>query len=68
LPYIIFKYLEFRAFLYVYNYTLTNKGGLLYKLRRLVPLFISKTFVIYKEILKEKLKKALLKLHFTINY
>ena len=46
---------------------LTSKGGLFYKLYRLVPLLISKTFIIYKEIIKGKLKKALLKLHFTTN-
>ena len=67
LPYLIIKWPEFRAFLHVCNYTLTGEGGLLYKSRRSVPFFISKTFVIYKEIIKGKLKKALLKLHFITN-
>ncbi|OCK90615.1 uncharacterized protein K441DRAFT_578799, partial [Cenococcum geophilum 1.58] len=65
LPYIIVKWLEFRAFLYIYNYIVNN---LLYKSAGLVPLLISKTFVIYRDLVKKRLKKAILKVHFITNY
>jgi len=65
LPHTIVEWPEFRAFLHVCNYTLTSEGGLLYKSRRSVPLLIGKTFVVHKEMIKGKLKKALSKLHFT---
>jgi len=64
LPYIIIKWPEFRAFLHIYNYTVNN---LLYKSASLVPLLISKTFIIYKDLVKKRLKKAILKVHFITN-
>ena len=64
-PYIIIKWPEFRAFLYIYNYTINN---LLYKSTSLVPLLINKTFIIYRDLVKKRLKKAILKVHFTTNY
>ncbi|XTI85185.1 hypothetical protein V2W45_1233015, partial [Cenococcum geophilum] len=64
LSYIIIKWLEFRAFLYIYNYIVNN---LLYRSANLVLLLISKTFVIYKDLVKKRLKKAILKVHFIIN-
>ena len=68
LPYIIIKWLKFRAFLQICNYILTDKGGPLYKSYRSVPLLINKTFVIYKDYIKLRLKKAKSKIHFTIDY
>jgi hypothetical protein len=64
-PYIIIKWLEFRAFLYIYNYIVNN---LLYKSTSLVPLLISKTFVIYRDLVEKRLEKAILKVYFITNY
>ena len=64
LPHIIIKWLKFRAFLHVYNYIVNN---LLYKSANSVPLLISKTFIIYKDLVKTRLKKAMLKVHFITN-
>lgn len=64
LPYIIIKWPEFRAFLHVCNYIIDD---ILYKPANLVPLLISKTFIIYKDLVKTRLKKAMLKVHFTTN-
>jgi hypothetical protein len=61
LPHTIVKWLEFRAFLYIYNYTVNN---LLYKSTNLVPLLIGKTFIIHQDLVKKRLKKAMLKIHF----
>jgi hypothetical protein len=65
LPYTIVEWPEFRAFLQICNYTLTDEGGPLYKSRRSVPILIGKTFVIYKDRIKLRLKKAKSKIHFT---
>ncbi|XTI88892.1 hypothetical protein V2W45_1489701, partial [Cenococcum geophilum] len=65
LPYIIIKWLKFRAFLYIYNYIVDD---LLYRSANLVPLLISKTFVIYKDLVKKRLKKVILKVYFITNY
>jgi hypothetical protein len=54
LPYTIVEWLKFRAFLYIYNYTVNN---LLYKSTNLVPLLINKTFIIYKDLIKKHLKR-----------
>lgn len=55
LPYTIVEWPEFRAFLYVCNYTVDD---LLYKSASSVPLLIGKTFVIYKDLVKKRLEKA----------
>jgi len=68
LPYSIIKWPKFRAFLYVYNYTLVSPRGLLIKSRNSIPLLLSKTFVVYKDLIKKKLSTALLKLYFITNY
>ena len=65
LSYTIIKWPEFWAFLHVCNHTIVSKDGLLYKSCKLVPLLISKTFVIHKDLIKERLKKVLSKIHFT---
>lgn len=65
LPHTIVEWPEFRAFLQICNYTLTDEGGPLYKSRRSVPLLIGKTFVIHKDRIKLRLKKAKSKIHFT---
>ena len=46
LPHTIVEWPEFRAFLQICNYTLTEDGSPLYKLRRSVPILIGKTFVV----------------------
>ncbi|XTI89082.1 hypothetical protein V2W45_1207736, partial [Cenococcum geophilum] len=40
LPYLIIKWPKFRTFLYVYNYILVGKGGLLIKSQNSVPLLL----------------------------
>jgi len=68
LPYLIVKWPKFRTFLYICNYILVSKGGLLIKSRNSVPLLLSKMFMVYKDLIKKKLSTALLKLYFIINY
>lgn len=65
LPHTIVEWPEFRAFLQICNYTLTEEGGPLYKSRRSVPLLIGKTFVIQKDHMKLRLQRAKSKIHFT---
>ena len=64
LPYTIVKWPEFRAFLYICNHIINN---LLYKSANSVPLLIGKTFVIYKDLVKKRLQKVILKVHFITN-
>ncbi len=65
LPHTIVEWPEFRAFLQVCNYTLTEEGGPLYKSCRSVPILIGKTFVIQKDHAKLRLQRAKSKIHFT---
>ena len=65
LPHTIVEWPEFRAFLQICNYTLTEDGSPLYKSRRSVPILIGKTFVVQKDRIKLRLKKAKSKIHFT---
>ena len=65
LPHTIVEWPEFRAFLQICNYTLTEEGGPLYKSRRSVPILIGKTFVIQKDHIKLRLQRAKSKIHFT---
>ena len=68
LPYLIIKWPKFQAFLYIYNYILVSKDGLLIKSRYSIPILLSKMFIVYKDLIKKKLSIALLKLYFIINY
>ena len=65
LPHTIVEWPEFRAFLQICNYTLTEEGGPLYKSRKSVPILIGKTFVIQKDRIKLRLQRAKSKIHFT---
>jgi len=64
LPHSIIEWPKFWIFLYIYNYTLIGTNGLLLKSRNFVPLLLSKTFMVYKNLIKKKLSTALLKFHF----
>ncbi|OCK86522.1 uncharacterized protein K441DRAFT_491179, partial [Cenococcum geophilum 1.58] len=65
LPHTIVEWPEFRAFLQICNYTLTEEGGPLYRSRRSVPILTGKTFVIQKDHIKLRLQRAKWKIHFT---
>ena len=67
LPYLIIKWPKFRAFLYICNYILVSKDGLLAKSRYSIPILLGKTFIVYKDLIRKKLSIAILKLYFIIN-
>ena len=67
LPHSIMEWPEFQAFLHICNYTLVGKNSLLVKSQYSMPILLSKTFVVYKDLIRKKLSTALSKLYFTIN-